>query len=263
MEDWCQLGIAALWHGRIVSWDGGTITQKVDTDRFVAVPGMNAICKSLAQDTEVVLNCRVAPPRRTHGRWELKDSAGEELGAFDAVIASAPAGQSAEMLSASKHLAEEAARVVMSGCWTVMIALETSLECEFDAAFVHNSPLSWIARNNSKPGRQSSFDTWVLHASPEWTEKNLAATTEDIESILLREFAQVVGSSSLRVAYQNSHLWRFALPQTPLTEPCLFDEEQLIGACGDWCGGPRVEGAFLSGIAVAERILRSNAIAPR
>ncbi|KAA1260324.1 hypothetical protein LF1_28630 [Rubripirellula obstinata] len=29
-----------------------------------------------------------------------------------------------------------------------------------------------------------------------------------------------------------------------------------IAACGDWCGGPRIEGAFLSGMAAAGALLR-------
>jgi renalase len=36
---------------------------------------------------------------------------------------------------------------------------------------------------------------------------------------------------------------------------CLFDPTMNIGACGDWCGGPRVEGALVSGLALAEQIL--------
>jgi predicted NAD/FAD-dependent oxidoreductase len=35
----------------------------------------------------------------------------------------------------------------------------------------------------------------------------------------------------------------------------LFDPQLGIGACGDWCGGRRVEGAFLSGHALALRII--------
>jgi len=40
----------------------------------------------------------------------------------------------------------------------------------------------------------------------------------------------------------------------PLPEPFLYDAQQGIGLAGDWCGGPRVEGAYLSGIALAHAI---------
>lgn len=146
----------------------------------------------------------------------------------------------------------------MRGCWCVMLSLESPNESEFDAAFVHNSALSWIARDNSKPGRQSSVETWRLHASPSWTEQNLSAPNAEVEETLLAKFGRVIGSSSLRAVHQDSHLWTFALPEEPLSEPFLFDEQLSIGACGDWCKGPRVEGAFLIGLSVTQRILQSE-----
>jgi predicted NAD/FAD-dependent oxidoreductase len=52
-----------------------------------------------------------------------------------------------------------------------------------------------------------------------------------------------------------AHRWRYALPTEPLADRYLIDGDLSIGACGDWCAGPRVEGAFLSGAALAERLL--------
>ena len=42
----------------------------------------------------------------------------------------------------------------------------------------------------------------------------------------------------------------------PLDDECLWDPAAGLGACGDWCGGPRIEGAFLSGMAMAGSLLR-------
>jgi predicted NAD/FAD-dependent oxidoreductase len=57
-----------------------------------------------------------------------------------------------------------------------------------------------------------------------------------------------------------AHRWMYAIPENPLERECLWDSEELLGACGDWCGGPRVEGAFLSGMAMAGSLLRDITI---
>jgi predicted NAD/FAD-dependent oxidoreductase len=52
------------------------------------------------------------------------------------------------------------------------------------------------------------------------------------------------------------HCWKHALPINPIDEDSLFDDAQAIGACGDWCTAPRIEGAVLSGFSMADRIMK-------
>ncbi|TWU30538.1 protoporphyrinogen oxidase [Bythopirellula polymerisocia] len=253
---WQHDGVVAAWLGRImVLQNGVVIDQKEGTDRFVAVPGMNAICQHMATDLQIEYQTKVAPPRRLRGRWLLASEDGTDWGAYDMVIISAPAPQTAQLLRNVPELAGQADRVEMSGCWAVMLALEESLALPFDAAFIHQSPLSWIARNNSKPNRSPEPETWIMHASPEWSETNLERSAEQVEADLLAEFWRSIGTQPQAIKYIKAHRWRFALPTSPLESRCLFDTSLLIGACGDWCGGPRVEGAFLSGAAAASRVL--------
>jgi hypothetical protein len=61
--------------------------------------------------------------------------------------------------------------------------------------------------------------------------------------------------AAVQPSYVVAHRWRYALPTQPLPDRCLFDGDSNMGACGDWCSGPRVEGAFLSGAALAEGLL--------
>ena len=256
VQSWLEDEVVQPWHGRVVVLNGGSIQkEKRETDRFVAVPGMNAICKHLGSELKVRLETRVRSLEREGQQWLLKDEQ-SELGRFDFTIVSAPAQQTAELLhEAAPQLATRVRDVEMAGCWAVMLAVTSSLGSDFDGAFVHESPLSWIARNSSKPGRDSQPETWVLHASPEWTSANLEESPEAVADQLIEEFWRVTNRAPADLAFRAAHRWRFALPQEPLEHRYLFDRQLQVGACGDWCGGPRVEGAFLSGMATAGRVL--------
>jgi predicted NAD/FAD-dependent oxidoreductase len=263
VKSWLQDGIVAPWEGRIVTLVKGRVEPKTSTTpRFVGVPGMNAVCKHLATDLDVEFETRVATPDRVQGLWGLADDRGRSLGQFDYVISSAPAPQSAELLAAAPELQRQAGQTRMRGCWAAMLALNAPLELPFEGAFVHHSPLSWIARSDTKPQRGNCAtatdrhqECWVLHASPDWTEQFLEAADDVVLEALLAAFWQATGVAPRRADFATAHRWRYAIPPQPLEAKCLFDAHLQIGACGDWCGGPRVEGAFLSGMAMAERLL--------
>jgi predicted NAD/FAD-dependent oxidoreductase len=216
---------------------------------------MNAICRHLANRLAPVFETRVAALERQDGRWSLTEESGLDLGQFDAVVVSVPAPQAARLLrDAAPALAARAERVEMSPCWAVMASFSERLAVEFDAAFVHDSPLSWVARNDSKP-RRPRAEAWVLHGSPEWSACHLEHEGEEVAQRLLTAFHVALGDRVGNPEHLVAHRWRHALPAEPLADPCLFDPELRVGACGDWCGGPRVEGAFLSGLALADRLL--------
>ena len=57
--------------------------------------------------------------------------------------------------------------------------------------------------------------------------------------------------------FAKAHRWLYSRPSESLPAKSLWDETYRLGACGDWCGGPRVEGALMSGIALAGQVLGS------
>jgi predicted NAD/FAD-dependent oxidoreductase len=258
VDGWLQDGIVAPWNGRIAVLDHGSVTVKEgdSTERFVAVPEMNAICRHLAMDVDVVYGTRIDRLERRANQWRLASSEGIGIGFFDAVVVSAPAPQTAALLeSVAPVLSRRAAAVKMAPCWAVMVAFGRPLDLAFDGAFVHGSPLSWVARNASKPGRPDG-ETWVLHGSPEWSQQHLELEAKAAAERLFDAFRDaVVGLLEELPVHLVAHRWRFALPITVVPDECLFDPDLSLAACGDWCGGPRVEGAFLSGRAAARRIL--------
>jgi predicted NAD/FAD-dependent oxidoreductase len=129
----------------------------------------------------------------------------------------------------------------------------------FDGLFVgrdgdEDRAVAWLARNSSKPGR-SGNDRWVVHAAPDWSRSHFRDPTEAIEGDLLRELARTLGLPTLHAREATLHRWAAARAVAPLDVEALFDDESKVGLGGDWCAGGRVEGAFLSGIALAGRVL--------
>ena len=256
VESWTQIGVVAPWSGQIVVLrDGEVIEEKKGLTRHVGVPGMNAICKHLAHELDVRFGTQVAPLERMEDEWRLTDDENRDLGRFDLAIVSAPAAQTSALLQAAPTLANAASRVTINGCWALMIAFPKTLELELDAAFVHDSPISWIARNSSKPQRDDASETWVVHATSDWSQENLGLEQREAGRRLFDEFWKATGLAPREPSFQVAHRWRYALPGNPLPKKCLADDHVRAFACGDWCGGPRVEGAFLSGMAVAGRVL--------
>jgi predicted NAD/FAD-dependent oxidoreductase len=256
VQEWCAAGAASLWTGRIVSIDHGTITEFTEQrERYVGVPAMSAIAKALATGLEVRTNITVQAITSGERVWQLTDNTGQQHGPFDALLSTAPPIQSRALLGTHSAALDQAlSRVVMEPCWTVMLQAKEPLAASFDGAFVRNSPLSWIARNSSKPNRTAS-DCWVLQASGPWSRDHLEEAADAIAATLTAEFWQVLQRMPQPLEFVTAHRWRYAAPQEPLPERCLWVPELSLGACGDWCGGPRVEGAYLSGIALAEAVL--------
>jgi predicted NAD/FAD-dependent oxidoreductase len=260
---WLDVGVAAPWEGRIATLNNGTLeAQQKQETRFVGVPSMNAICRHLSAGLEAVFSTRVLPPQRDDKCWRISDEGGNHLGVFDYVITSAPAPQSAVLLASAPRLQQQARQTSLRGCWAAMLAFDVSLGLHFDGAFVHDSLLSWVARNNSKPQRCGAGDTWVLHASPTWSDTHLEDDVNTLLPKLVDAFWQATGVPRRDPSFLRGHKWRYAIPSEPLDSRCLFDAELQIGACGDWCNGPRVEGAFLSGLTVAARVISAAGVSP-
>jgi renalase len=258
VDAWQLNGLVTEWTGRVCALENGIVSPSDKVlKRYVGVPGMSAIARHLAMNCNLLSGIRVAPIQRDGQQWRLATHTGEDLGGYDVVVVAVPAPQAVELLAEVTSLTPRVASVEMSGCWAVMLGFSQPLELPFDGAFVHDSALSWVARDSSKPGRHK-LDCWVLHGAPGWSEAHGDDNPELVIAQLLDAFHQATSHSAVRnPVFALAHRWRYALPTSPLPEPCLFDSMLRVGVCGDWCAGPRVEGAWLSGVALAEQIVCS------
>ncbi|MGB5986446.1 MAG: FAD-dependent oxidoreductase [Desulfobacterales bacterium] len=255
VDSWRKLGVAGQWAGRIgVLKQGAFNAEKNRHGRFVGVPGMSALAGHLAKDLNIQLNTKVQRIRQKGSVTVLCDAGNRDLEECDALIVSAPPEQSSGLLNHLTPLADQLPRVRMMPCWAVMVAYSEPLELAFDGAFVHSSTLAWAARNSSKPGRES-LDCWVLHATAGWSLDHIDLNSDAVISCLMASFSAAVAAPLPEPVFSAAHRWRYAQAQQPLKAGCLWDRRSMIGICGDWCYGSRIEGAFLSGAAVAGRLL--------
>jgi hypothetical protein len=265
-REWVDAGLVAPWAPALVAIDepGRTRTLRTGPTRYVGTPAMHApvrhIAENLGPGADLRQDQRITSIRRAGGAWELR---GAHPGAeqFDAVALAIPAPQAAELLIEIQHLHTVASAVPMSPCWGVMATFDRRLPVDFDAANImvggrhdHAGVLAWADRESSKPGRGED-ECWVLHATEEWSRDHLGADPDEVTRAMLAAFFDAVGVGRTKPEATQTQCWRYAFPIAPLCDGCLYDEQLQIGACGDWCMGARVEGAFLSGLAMAARLL--------
>lgn len=260
---WLRDGVARRWPGRVVAFsDGRMIEKAMSVERHVGAPGMNDLGRHLAASLDIRLSTKIEHVSASGGRrglWHVHPSDGRELavGGFDALVVALPSPQAAALLKGHTELVAPMLTVQWVPCWAGMLALARPSGAGFDGAFINDDPiLGWVARDSGKPDRlavSSVAERWVLHAKPRWSQEYLEMEPAQAGQWLLRAFSARIGRA-LKPRWLAAHRWRFATPVNPLSQPFLWDARKHIGACGDWCNGPRVEGAFLSGIALAEAI---------
>jgi predicted NAD/FAD-dependent oxidoreductase len=138
-----------------------------------------------------------------------------------------------------------------------MAVFDQPLLDDWDAAFINEGPLAWVCSQASKPGRPPG-PAWVIHATPEWSRANLELTPEHAAARLLEEARGLPGANRPKAVDVSAHRWRYALAEEPLDRQALWFDAHRLALAGDWCAGSRIEGAFLSGMAAAGRVMGSG-----
>ncbi|MCA9125864.1 MAG: NAD(P)-binding protein, partial [Planctomycetales bacterium] len=255
LASWSADSVVAPWPGRIVSIDQPQAIKPAPPEtRYVATPCMQALAQHLAKDLSIQFECEVACAKRSGTKYQLFSN-DRQLGAFDIVLWNCPPAQVSRQVPAECSWTSRLSAVKMLPCWAVMLALNHSWEIPLDGAFVNQGGLSWMARDSSKPERKFSGEGWVLHSTAEWARQNLEVDAQTVVQMLTDEAQRMTGSQLPKADSVRAHRWLYARPDKPLPENSLWDSDNWLGCCGDWCGGPRVEGALLSGMALAGRVL--------
>lgn len=256
VQQWQARGWVAEWTPNLYHSRNGQLSASPDEQvRWVGSPRMSAITRAMLGALPVHFSCRITEVFRGAQHWHLQDAEGHNHGPFSHAVVATPAPQASALLAAAPKLAGAASSVIMEPTWAVALAFANPLDTKVDGCFVQDSPLDWLTRNRSKPGRDGSPDTWVLHASSSWSKQHLDMPKEAVIEHLHGAFAELIDCTMPAPIFSLAHRWLYARPASAHQWGSLADAHLGLYACGDWCLSGRVEGAWLSGQDAARKLL--------
>lgn len=256
VEEWLNRGWVFEWSR---GWAGGSLAVG-PTDgypRYAARDGFNRLAKHLATGLEIRLATHIREVKRT-GTWLAVDINGNRFES-DLLVMAAPVPQSLALLSAGgveldQPVREKLETISYAPCLCGLFLIDDESQLPSPGARQQpDQPVSWIADNQRK-GISPGATVITLHTNPltsrlKWIDDDKAIIYWMKDE--LRPYL-VPGSEILESQLKR---WRYALPEKLYPDRFLSVQEPgKVYFCGDAFGGPRVEGAVLSGLAAAEAI---------
>jgi predicted NAD/FAD-dependent oxidoreductase len=253
------------WDARFAEFKSNKVLRKITWDseypHYVGSPGMSSIPKYLSKELDIKLNIKVEKIiKNSTNDWELFDDNLNNLGAFDWVISTAPAIQSAEILPECYKQRNALMNKKMVGCFSLMLGFKRAPSLEWDAALISDADISWVSINSSKPGRAKSF-SMLVHSTNAWAEKHLSDDSQSVISYLNKETSRIIGHDTNKANHISLHAWRYANIGKQAKSDLLIDYENKLASCGDWLTHGRVESAFEAGFMMAKefkKIINQN-----
>lgn len=242
--------------GLVEPWIGLPGTSRQDRVRWRGRPAMTAIPKHLARDLDLLVEHRVTALEHRGEAWLASLHDGSVIEA-QAVLLTAPLPQALDLVSTSGFRMSDIhsqllARVGYEPCLAVLAQLDGPSDVP-TPGWVEptEGPLASVADNHQKG--VSRLSALTLHATAQWSDEHFDCDVEWIASELLKAASPWLGS---QVSQYQVHRWRYSKSMSPLRLACLqISSHPPLVLAGDAFGGPRVEGAALSGWAAAEVLL--------
>lgn len=255
-----ERGHIAPWESKARYIKNGKIEPDTGGHRFVSAPRMNSWIKAMTNDLDIRLSTRARRLAASNTGLTLEFNDSQSQHGFDYVIVATPAPQTADLLAGCgfAHM-ERLGAVKMQACFAVMAGLVRPLDLPWDTLRSADGPASWIAVNSAKPGRPDSAAALMIHAGPNWSDANVNRDKRELQSEILSAASALTQQDISKSDYITIHRWLYASVANGAGAPCLADQARGIIACGDWCLGGRVEGAYLSGVAAAEQVITWSA----
>jgi hypothetical protein len=225
--------------------------------RYWAKGGMNALAKRLAVRLDVRTECKTERVEPASGGWRVIAADGESFHA-DALVLTPPAPQSLALLPSNcvpPEITASMGAVDFDPCFALLALLDGPGGVPTPGyARQESGPIEWIADNTQK-GVSTGPAALTIHARADFSRAYLDAGQEEVARLLLEAATPWLAAP---VTTWQLHRWRYAKPVAVNGPVCLFSKEPApLAIAGDAFGGARLEGAFLSGLEAAARLIEA------
>ncbi len=225
-------------------------------ERFAGLPSMNQIAKNLAKGIDVERGTRVDEARLEEKSWRV--SWGFESVRAKSLLLTCPAPQALEILKFEANRGcPEFLRTLRTIGYDKGIALMALLQEPFAVSesgflqFDDPEPIATVADTLKKRGSESPGI--VIQSGPEFAERHFDSDPEKIAQALLDAYPR---SKEFKVVSTSLQKWRFAKRrQHGISDSFSRDLRRKVWHAGDGYVSPKIEGAYLSGLRVAEEIV--------
>ncbi len=241
VRGWEKAGVVAPWP------DGERM-------RYVGRQGMTAVAKALADGLDIKREHKVTALGCCGDHWCV-DVENHGCLRAERLILTAPAPQSLALLKAGdfsmpEPLAGELAALTYDPCLALLVTLAGRGRLPAVGIRREEGVIRWAVDNRSKEV-SPNVEAVTLHLAPEFSREHYGRTDVEVLEMVRAEAEALIGAP---IAGATLHRWKFSLAQKTHAQPYVWWAEEQLGFAGDAFGGPRVEGAALSALALAERV---------
>ena len=248
VSEWRERGVIREWFRR-APWDSAPEGHQ----RYCGVNGMTDIGKALGKELDVDLSIRIESLSCSEEGWSARAATGERYDA-DILILTPPLPQSLALLRHSEVS-------LPSEEWAGMERIE--YEPSLAGLFILDGPSGlpepgglkmkdsiavWIG-DNTRKGISPKVNAVTVHSSPEFARQYWDSADEERLPILQSAVEPHLVSG---IVSASIHRWRYNIPLQFWQEPFYWNDRARLGMAGDAFGGPRIEGAAVSGLALAD-----------
>jgi renalase len=265
VADLVDVGILRLWSEGIyhLTADGVLQPPSKSAPCYAAPTGANSIAKYLGRDLEIISNRLVTGISPVDHGWQLSSNTDPEwyLTAEQVIFATPPA--QALMITSSVIDADcrhQLSNVRFTRSITAIAVYPESQQniaatIPWQGIQAHDHPLlAWIGLDSSKQVEPNQ-PVLVIQSSAAFADRYFDAPDLTIVGQQLLDLASPFVPLHSPELIQV-HRWGYAFAQNPIVAKFLTTKTSApLHFCGDWCGGNRVESAYLSGLALADRLL--------